>query len=286
VAAALKRLVVQVLLPTLLVPFYRFWHGKLRWPGAGLLLHRAAAFLPGLQSFPLPLSDGASIRVDFRDVTAFSWQNHLLGDPYEEQGLISAILRRPKAKGVCWDVGANGGLFSYLLAKRARPQKIEFFEPQPYLYKMAADALAPFPFVRGHNCGLSDREGVVQFHVPEGESTKAHIELHASAGQKLKVKIETGDILMEAGRAEPPDLIKIDTEGHEKEVLSGMARVLREKKPDIFLEHLSLADKEMCNLCPDGYRMFTVSDENGILVEGLRRGIGHNSAFLPEEKGR
>ena len=282
-ATALKRLVGQVLLPTLLVPFYRFWHGKLHWPGAGLLLHRAAAFLPGLQNYSLPLPDGATIRVDFRDVTAFSWQNHLLGEPYEEQGLISAILSRPKAKGVCWDVGANGGLFSYLLAKRARPRKIEFFEPQPYSYRMAADALAPFPFVRGHNCGLSNREGVVQFHVPKGESTKAHIELPGSVGQKLKVKIETGDLLMDAARAEPSDLIKIDTEGHEREVLAGLERTLRYRKPDIFLEHLSLEDMEMRALCPPGYRLFTVSDSSGALVEGLHRELGHNSAFLPQE---
>lgn len=159
----MKAPIYSGLLASAFVGLYRLWHGKLHLPGAGRLLRFAAPTLPVLQNFPLCLPAGNTIHVDFRDVTAFCWVNHFLGDSFEEQGLIEAIARRPKARGVCWDVGANGGLLSHVLARVVHPRQIEFFEPQPLLYQMARDATAGLGFVRGHHCALSDHTGVARF---------------------------------------------------------------------------------------------------------------------------
>ena len=259
---------------------YRLWHGTFHLPGAGRLVQGAAQVIPALQNFPLCLPAGNTIHVDFRDVTAFCWINHFLGDAFEEQGLIEAIGRRPKARGVCWDVGANGGLLSHVLARAVHPRQIEFFEPQPFLFQMARDATAGLGFVRGHHCALSDHAGVARFLLSKGESTKARILPESLSGPSVELQIESGDFLVEQGRALPPDLIKIDTEGHEKEVLAGLVNTVRQRQPDIFFEHLGLTDPEIMAMRPEGYDHFTLRDEDGGLVPGLNRDVGHNSAFL------
>ena len=274
----------RVGLSSALVAFYQMWHGKLHLPGAGRLLHRAASLLPSLQNYPLGVPPGNTICVDFRDVTAFSWINHLLGEPFEEQGLITAISRRPKARGVCWDVGANGGLFASILARKVRPRQVEFFEPQPFLCRMARDATAGMAFVRGHDCALSDHSGVARFLLLQGESTKARILSKPYSGRTVDVRVEAGDRFMVGGRVAPPDLVKIDTEGHEGRVLTGLAETVFRYQPDIFFEHLSLTKDEIEAMRPDGYELFTVRDCNGDLVPELDRSLGHNSAFLPTGK--
>lgn len=267
-------------LASALVGLYRLWHGTFHLPGAGRLVQGAAQVIPALQNFPLCLPAGNTIHVDFRDVTAFCWINHFLGDAFEEQGLIEAIGRRPKARGVCWDVGANGGLLSHVLARAVHPRQIEFFEPQPFLFQMARDATAGLGFVRGHHCALSDHAGVARFLLLKGESTKARILPESLSGPSVELQIESGDFLVEQGRALPPDLIKIDTEGHEKEVLAGLVNTVRQRQPDIFFEHLGLTDPEIMAMRPEGYDHFTLRDEDGGLVPGLNRDVGHNSAFL------
>lgn len=83
------------------------------------------------------------------------------------------------------------------------------------------------------------------------------------------------------GQGLAPDLIKIDTEGHERQVLAGLSGTILARKPDLFFEHLGLSDEAVDRLCPAGYELFTVENESGAFSRGLNRGLGHNAAFLP-----
>lgn len=265
-----------------IVKFYGIWHGQLHLPGAGRLLQTLAGSLPELQNYPLVISPRNTIRVDFRDVAAFAWANFLLGEGLQEDSLISAMARRPKAGRVFWDVGANAGLVSYSMAQKARPSQIEFFEPQPFLFQSTHDALAGIVAARGHPMALSDHCGTERFLLMRGESTKSRLGGSAAAENHQQVEVNTGDSLILSGKALPPDLIKIDTEGHEREVLRGLQETIRRYRPDIFFEHISFVDDEIKAMIPPGYRPFAVCDQGGNLVEGIHRNLGTNSAFLIE----
>jgi hypothetical protein len=67
------------------IAFYRIWHGTLHLKGAGALLTRMASFSKGLQHYHLKLPEDNSIELDFRDVSAMYWLNHLLGDPLRKK---------------------------------------------------------------------------------------------------------------------------------------------------------------------------------------------------------
>jgi FkbM family methyltransferase len=270
---------------SLLVNFYRFWHGKLHLKGAGLLLRQALPFTSGLHAFRLKISEEHSITVDFQDVSAFYWLNYLLGDRFEEQGLLAAIKQQSNPSSIVWDVGANCGLFSFRLAKEGASKKIIFFEPNPAMFSLSADALKPFDFVQGWRYALSDFSGNASFIIPEGGSTSGTLEAIRTArtGIKTEVECKTGDELVALGTIEPPNIIKIDTEGHELAVIKGIRQVIDSYRPIIFFEHISLTNEEVKGIVPEGYRIYSVSDADGSLSSGFDRSRGHNSVLMPDE---
>lgn len=214
--------------------------------------------------------------------------NYLLGDKLEESGLVEAICRASKPGDVIWDIGANCGLFSYLLARRLPSCRIVFFEPNPVVYDIACSALQPFPKVTARNVGLSSRHTKNAFlAVPLGGSTVATLQPKtlSQGGLALEVSLDYGDRLIDEGDLPAPDVIKIDTEGHEAEVIVGLMGAISAKKPRVFFEHLSLSDSAIKKLVPPNYVLHSVSDRTGELTLEFDRSAGHNSALLPMHGG-
>lgn len=272
----------------MLIRFYQFWHGCLKLKGAGFVVRKLAPYLRSLQNFPLQLPEGQTIRLDFRDVSAWYWMNYLLGDKLEEAGLVEAVCRVSKPGDVIWDVGANCGLFSYLLVRRLPGCRIVFFEPNPLVYENACSALKPFRNVTAKNVGLSSRQTKnALLAVPSGGSAVATLQPTALSQKHLTlvVSLDYGDRLIDEGELPAPDIIKIDTEGHEAEVLAGLVGVISAKKPKVFFEHLSISDSAIKKLVPPNYVLHSISDRTGELTFGFDRSVGHNSALLPEQGG-
>lgn len=268
----------------MLLPLYSWWHGSIKFKGAGFLIKRIAVISKSLQNCPIRLPEGQTILLDFRDVSAMSWFNHLIGDQVQEAGLIKAMNSVIHRNTVVWDVGANCGLVSYLLAKTTAAGNIFAFEPNQQMYSLCCSALAPFSRVKCFNYALSDRRGRLDMVVPHGSSTLGTLEPRSitDGGLRLQVKCELGDELVESGEVLPPGVIKIDTEGHERSVLLGLQGVIRSYKPLIFFEHIALTDFDIERLVPQGYRLFSISSEEGCLTASLDRSKGHNSALIPQ----
>lgn len=270
----------QFLPATLIVNFYKLWHGSFNLKGAGYLLRLFANKATTLQSYPLILPKGQILRLDFRDVSASYWINHTLGDTFEEMGLFRAITQRLNANDVVWDIGANCGLFSYLLAVHGTFKKLYFFEPNKNVFDIAQAALQPWANIKGYNLALSDKNGKAILRVPCEGSTNATLEQKTDADFSVK-EIETirGDDLINNGMCEPPNVIKIDTEGHELSVIRGFSGVIERYQPSIYFENLSLADDAIFETKPVNYSLSTVSDQDGSLVTGLDRSVGHNCVY-------
>lgn len=268
-----------------LVGFYRFWHGSLKLQGAGRLLRTLARLLPGMQAFPLALSPGHSVVLDFRDDSAFYWLNYTLGESYEERGLLLGVARFLKPGMVMWDVGANCGLFSYMLAQGRGLKELDFFEPNPRMFQIAAAALGPLGCARGYSVALSDSGRSSSFTIPVGGSTTGTLEADRTGreGEVITIECATADDLVASGDLAAPDVVKIDTEGHELAVLKGMEHIIARYRPVIFFEHISLSDAEMATCVPPGYALYSVDDDDGTLKIGMSRSRGHNSALLPAD---
>jgi hypothetical protein len=125
----------------LLVNFYVVWHGKLHLKGAGRLISHYAPRIDALQKYPLSLPNGNTVHIDLQELSGFGWLNTSLGEPTQEEGLICAILRHLNADSVFWDVGANAGIVSYLVADRTRVREHHYFEPNPMIFPWANAAL-------------------------------------------------------------------------------------------------------------------------------------------------
>lgn len=266
-----------------LVGFYRLWHGYLHLKGAGYLIGKLAPVAESLQNYPLRLTEGHCIMLDFRDISGACWLNRSLGDNFEETGLLKAMAAFVQADTTVWDVGANCGIVSYLLAKTTPARRIIFFEPIKAMFSLACSALIPFPQALGFNMALSDKTGGADLIVPHRNSTTATLnpETTVRSGGRLRITCVTGDELVAGGRAPAPNVIKIDTEGHEANVMKGLRETICKHRPVVFFEHLSLSNAQVQAMIPEGYDIFAVGSLDGTLKKGFDRAHGHNSALIP-----
>ncbi len=151
-----------------------------------------------------------------------------------EQPLVEA-LRSHLAEGDCfWDVGANVGAYSCALGRFLEEcsGQVVAFEPDPWCHERLGVNLGLNRMTRAstHRLALSDTEGVAGFARDRQGTTTGHLVSRGRAeGEDLiEVATTSGDRVIEQGLAEPPAVIKIDTEGYETQVLAGLRRTLRD----------------------------------------------------------
>ena len=269
----------------LVIGFYRFWHGTLGLKGAGRLINHGAPRLKGLQCYPLRLPNGRIASVDFRELSAFGWLNTMLGDYNQEDRLIDAIARSLTPDSIFWDIGANAGILSSEIAARVQAREHHFFEPNPRIYPWAVTALEHLTQAQGHPIAISRESGRATLTIPRNRSAYGSLEECASSdSDQVEVETVTGDVLVYDRKFSLPTVIKIDTEGHEVDVIAGMSRLIAEHQPLIFFEHIELSDQQVKQLVPAGYHLGTLCDQTGVIMESLDRSSGHNSVLVPLQK--
>ncbi len=144
---------------------------------------------------------------------------------------------------VAADIGAHKGGYLYWMRRIVKSAgKIYAFEPQVKLYNylISISVLAKYKNVIIENLGLSSEEGEVNFFIPKskrGDSPGARIDILKNKKQykELTIQITTLDKYF-LDRKIFPELIKIDVEGHEKQVLLGGINLLKSCKPKILME--------------------------------------------------
>lgn len=265
-----------------IIGFYKIWHGRFHQRGAGKLINCMAPRLSGLQRFPLRMPNGTLVEVDFRELSAFGWLNTMLGEEYQETPLITSLCKYLEPDSVFWDIGANAGVLSYKVSDLVKLHEHHYFEPNPKLYKWATAALSHLKNVKGHQTALSDQSGDTTLYIPVNRSAFGSLnKAENTEVEEIHVKMATGDSLVFEQGLRPPDVMKIDTEGHEVEVLKGMTRLLQMYRPIIFFEHIEITDLQIESILPTGYEVRTVSNSTGELTSNFERSAGHNSVFLP-----
>jgi FkbM family methyltransferase len=131
---------------------------------------------------------------------------------------------------VFWDVGANIGHITRLLARRSRGAATSYaFEPNPAVFDVLARNLTPATSARAMRLALGAADGNLSLFVGDScllaSASRAWIaasDRRPSEIQEHVVTVRSGDSLIRTGEAEAPQVMKIDVEGHEIAVLEGL----------------------------------------------------------------
>ena len=139
--------------------------------------------------------------------------------------------------GTMVDCGANAGLMG-LLALHYRSARVLFIEAHPRLQETVETNLRLNGFddrATMLRWAASDAEGEAQFYLNE-----THDGLHSLAvqtGQSVKVRTRRLDTLFTEGIVARIDFLKIDTEGHDFAVLTGLGEHLDPARiPRVYIE--------------------------------------------------
>jgi FkbM family methyltransferase len=138
------------------------------------------------------------------------------------------MLEEIRPNDLIWDIGANVGLYSVLLAQAAPNGQLVAFEPNESCYERLTRNISDnaLDHVTVEKLAMSDRTGYVDF-ANDGAlaSTLGHIVTDHSdvlASSAVQVKSITGDGYLAQPGVRIPNFIKIDVEGFEREVLFGL----------------------------------------------------------------
>lgn len=184
----------------------------------------------------LVLPDVCNIRVppgssEIRDsIEFFGWRDP---DAVEES---IGFMKAATGKKVLWDIGALHGFFSLAFTLVDEGRRALAFEPNPDSRARLKDLLLcnPRAKVDIFDFAIGLPAEVVTFQKGFHFIAAAGLEAQP-AGELIQLETESIDHLIERN-FDPPDIIKIDVEGHELEVLQGASTLLRLNKPLLSLE--------------------------------------------------
>jgi FkbM family methyltransferase len=251
------------------------------WPG-GFALHRTG----DLVYVPCPL--------DARG------RHALLHPPHVHPAVLGFL----QPGSVAVDVGASLGEWTVPLARSVGAAgRVIAIEPAPRsagaLEKtLAANALRHAEIV---GCAIGDRDGIADFAVPVVTSVgtdtgTARIGPACTGYEALRVPLRSLDSLAAQRGLDRLDLIKIDVEGHERQVIDGAAAILDRCRPVLVIEtgHEAEGDRPAIHarLRRLGYRMLGILLDHGMaaadwpayvsLEPPFRAGDAHNLLLVPE----
>jgi FkbM family methyltransferase len=179
-----------------------------------------------------------------------------------EPRFSAALADAVQAGDVCYDIGGYRGFFAGVCAF-AGASAVHVFEPLPNNIRRIESLLEANPSLPltlhpvAVGAEVGETEFVVMAEASMGKLSGSSFQPGARTRETLRVRIETLDHLLAAGKTPPPDMIKIDVEGAEAMVLKGADRILRERHPRLFIEIHSRTLAEECSefLLAFGYRI-------------------------------
>jgi FkbM family methyltransferase len=199
--------------------------------------------------------------------------------------------------GVGLDIGANSGFYSMLMAASSPRTKVFAFEPFPIARCVLEDNISRnhlndqimvLPYALSDTCS----EKLLYIPRPHGAVLETSASLNADFrlehDQEIRVKSLTLDSFVESNaQLKTVDFMKVDVEGHEKEVLLGGIETLRKYRPYFSLEILNdtLATEVTSILQLLDYRFFHLFADR--LVESSEvetNPESKNVFFAPTEK--
>lgn len=153
-----------------------------------------------------------------------------------EKELLEQFLAQIRPGDTVLDIGANIGLYSLPAAmKTGAHGRVHSFEPVPLWFSRLAENLQMnhIAHVTLHNLGLSDQGGSCPFTLKNIQGSGMGSIMDGYSGhtgakktETIQVRLENGDDYLQQQGIPVPQAVKIDVEGAELRVLSGLRKTL------------------------------------------------------------
>lgn len=197
-------------------------------------------------------------------------RRHQAGNLYEVEELLLIEKYFPSG-GVFCDIGSNVGNHSVFVGKFLNPSKIVLFEPNPAACDILKRniALNHLEAVSDLSCvefGLSDEDSVGNaIDYPDNNLGAGRV---VSKNDGAGIRLRPGDDIL----PKKVDFLKIDVEGMELNVLSGLQETLSNSRPDILIEVVIDTYHDVLDLLHShGYRVLHSIRRYGVNLNLLAR---------------
>jgi FkbM family methyltransferase len=160
-----------------------------------------------------------------------------------EPGIINLLHSILKKSEILIDVGANTGIITIQMSLLPFAKEVHSFEPLPRAFLALEQHIRlnslkncyPYQFAIGKE------NSITKLYVPNVQAIPTASSLDPNKyidNHPIEVNTKTLDSFVKENNVSNIDVIKIDVEGRESDVLSGMKNVLQEMKPYIVCEIL------------------------------------------------
>ncbi|MGQ3170136.1 MAG: FkbM family methyltransferase [Methylophilus sp.] len=141
---------------------------------------------------------------------------------------------------IIFDVGANVGNYSKILRSYNLKARIYAFEPHPVTFQRLKENTGSLN-IQTNNVAVGALAGSLKLYDYANEDGSSHAslykavieEIHKAKSTEYNIDVITLDDFCHQAGIDKIDLLKIDTEGHELEVLKGCERLLKVGKVDL-----------------------------------------------------
>ena len=163
----------------------------------------------------------------------------------EETEFIYNYLKR---NDICFDIGANVGYFTFLMASKVAEGVVHSFEPLPACYYLLCSSkyLNNFQNIIINNTAVGNQNSEIKFFIAN-DSAFSSSELPDSFKPSgiITTPIVSVDNYMANNQIERVDFIKIDVEGTELQVILGATSLLSDsnKRPNLLMVEVKLDDE-------------------------------------------
>jgi len=215
---------------------------------------------------------------------------------YCEANLTSFLLRWLKEDATFIDVGAHIGFYSVMTSRLVGDKgKIYSFEPTPWTFEILESNAKGLNNVKIYNKGVSDKNETIDFS-DYGPGYGAYNTAGKESAmlnripKKMKAETVVLDIFCRENNIRP-DFIKLDAEGFEYKILSGMKEIMNTHRPLITLEMAGdekwsqNRDTSVKILVDAGYESYEMANDgyiNKCEIKSIYRYT--NLLFVPNDK--
>jgi len=172
----------------------------------------------------------------------------LIDKYYHQKRIIKFLIKNKIKISIFIDVGAHLGTYTNLIIKNYEKCKVFMFEPQTRIFKTLKSRFLKQKNILAFNYAISSKNGLKKLYVNKHDLTSTFLrfnlknswlnykaKLFSSSVKEMTKKIEivktrTLKKIIEAKKIKKIDLVKIDTEGHELEVLKGIGNKISKIK--------------------------------------------------------
>ena len=202
----------------------------------------------------------------------------LIGDQYLEAELavLSDLLKEIRSDDVFYDIGADAGLYTVLVATKVPHECLISFEPHPLrreslqrnLERNGVEAT-----IRTE--ALGDKSGSVKLNY--AINTDETNEMAETGPEGFSVEVNRADNLI-LEELPPPNVVKIDVEGAELSVLKGFGNILNDNSCRVI--YIEVHDK-ITNFGGNKKELISLLNQNGYKIrEILKRQTGQTEELF------